>query len=131
MSSAADLTRTEAAQSDSAKRMKEEARSRECTATICGDRDWSSYVTLKNWTFPKLCRRDLNSKSITLCLKMGLPVHTTEKPSTSETKETVKATQNTSTPSTSSNTKSEAELAAEKLYEERMEEEFAKREGGA
>ncbi|KAE9969749.1 hypothetical protein EG328_006680 [Venturia inaequalis] len=113
MSSAADLTRTEAAQSDSAKRMKEEARSRECTATICGDRDWSSYVTLKNWTFPKLC------------------LHTTEKPSTSETKETVKATQNTSTPSTSSNTKSEAELAAEKLYEERMEEEFAKREGGA
>ncbi|KAK8226740.1 hypothetical protein HDK77DRAFT_487104 [Phyllosticta capitalensis] len=27
--------------------------------------------------------------------------------------------------------KSEAELAAEKLYEERMEEEYAKREGGA
>jgi hypothetical protein len=27
--------------------------------------------------------------------------------------------------------KSEAELAAEKLYEERIEEEYAKREGGA
>ncbi|QDS73230.1 hypothetical protein FKW77_003891 [Venturia effusa] len=59
---------------------------------------------------------------------MGLPVHTTEKPSTSETKETVKQTQNTSTPSTSSNTKSEAELAAERLYEARMEDEYAKRE---
>ena len=31
----------------------------------------------------------------------------------------------------SQRTKSEAELAAEKLYEERIEEEYAKREGGA
>jgi len=66
---------------------------------------------------------------------MGLPVHTsTEKPSTSETKVDPKDSQST-TPSTSSGatqgTKTEAELAAEKLYEERMEEEYAKREGGA
>ncbi|TID25893.1 putative mitochondrion biogenesis protein [Venturia nashicola] len=71
------------------------------------------------------------SNSTIPTLKMGLPVHTTEKPSTSETKETVKNTQTTSTPSTSSNTQSEAEKAADKLYDELIEAEYAKREGGA
>ena len=33
--------------------------------------------------------------------------------------------------SAAQHTKSEAEMAADKLYEERMEEEYAKREGGA
>jgi hypothetical protein len=64
--------------------------------------------------------------------KMPLPVITTEKPSTSETREAPKDTQITSQTSTSAQgQKSEAELAAEKLYEERMEDEYAKREGGA
>ncbi|KAF2103299.1 hypothetical protein NA57DRAFT_72275 [Rhizodiscina lignyota] len=72
---------------------------------------------------------------------MPLPVFTAEKPSTSETSEPL-ATQtssagqaaekaSTSTSSTMAQTKSEAELAAEKLYEERIEDEYAKREGGA
>jgi len=66
---------------------------------------------------------------------MPIPIHSTEKPSTSETKEDVKDTQlDTTTQQSGSSqptTKTEAELAAEKLYEERMEEEYAKREGGA
>jgi hypothetical protein len=75
---------------------------------------------------------------------MPLPMYTSsEKPSTSETKVSDQ-TAHDSAPATSTSTnenqtaggaiggtKSEAELAAEKLYEERMEEEYAKREGGA
>lgn len=67
---------------------------------------------------------------------MPLPVITTEKPSTSETSETAAgAITNTSEqppkPISTSQSKSEAEIAADKLYEERIEEEYAKREGGA
>jgi hypothetical protein len=65
---------------------------------------------------------------------MGLPEHTsTEKPSTSETHVEPKDSQTTTFTSSgpTQGTKSEAELAAEKVYEERMEEEYAKREGGA
>lgn len=63
---------------------------------------------------------------------MGIPVATsTEKPSTSETREVPKAASSSESSGASQTTKSEAELAAEKLYEERMEEEYAKREGGA
>lgn len=82
---------------------------------------------------------------------MGLPQQTstaaTEKPSTSETQE---AANQSTVPQTSTNplrhvsdpnqvargamgggSTGNAEAAAEKLYEERMEEEYAKREGGA
>ncbi|KAK7556921.1 hypothetical protein IWX50DRAFT_209608 [Phyllosticta citricarpa] len=73
---------------------------------------------------------------------MPLPIYTSEKPSTSETNTTTEnsgaqqSQQQTSSNQTNSSSyqnrpKSEAELAAEKLYEERMEEEYAKREGGA
>ena len=68
---------------------------------------------------------------------MPLPVHSTEKPSTSETREENKDSQpasevpNKQSGMAQQTTKSEAELAAEKLYEERIEEEYAKREGGA
>jgi len=69
---------------------------------------------------------------------MPIPIHTsTEKPSTSETREVPRNSQpsvsvsNESSGGPQQTTKSEAELAAEKLYEERMEEEYAKREGGA
>lgn len=141
------------AESRSAKTMEDKAKSRapHCGADPCESRsndvNWilvklsqSTYITIDS-LLPNcvpiihtyLQTKTLKSKpqSVKLILKMPLPVITSEKPSTSETKETVKNTQSTSTPSTSSNTKSEAELAAEKLYEERMEEEYAKREGGA
>ena len=73
---------------------------------------------------------------------MPLPVYTShEKPSTSETRETTKSQQDALATGASNasqttggalgGTKSEAEIAAEKLYEERIEEEYAKREGGA
>lgn len=73
---------------------------------------------------------------------MGLPVHTTvEKPSTSETRDAnVQASSFSGEQSTANSNsgaggtrqpKGEAELAAEKLYEERIEDEYAKREGGA
>jgi hypothetical protein len=66
---------------------------------------------------------------------MGLPVQTSvEKPSTSETRVEPKDSQpiiSSTSSGATQGTKSEAELAAEKLYEERMEEEYAKREGGA
>ena len=68
---------------------------------------------------------------------MGLPIHTTDKPSTSETREAPKDSQpaaqvsNAQSGMAQQTSKSEAELAAEKLYEERIEEEYAKREGGA
>ncbi|KAH0292589.1 hypothetical protein M436DRAFT_49687 [Aureobasidium namibiae CBS 147.97] len=82
---------------------------------------------------------------------MGLPQQTNtpiEKPSTSETAENNMdsipaanvSTQNSSIGATNSSelaggaiggTSGDAERAAEKLYEERMEEEYAKREGGA
>lgn len=70
---------------------------------------------------------------------MPLPVHTSsEKPSNSETSVSETAANTTQTPTSTSSAappqqqnKSEAELAAEKLYEERMEDEYAKREGGA
>jgi hypothetical protein len=63
-----------------------------------------------------------------------MPIPTSEKPSTSETREVQKDSQTPGLPSAEApqqKTKSEAELAAEKLYEERIEEEYAKREGGA
>ncbi|EOD47912.1 hypothetical protein NA57DRAFT_72275 [Neofusicoccum parvum] len=71
---------------------------------------------------------------------MPLPIYTSEKPSTSETgvsENNTSAAQTATSTSSSAGAqaqqqpKSEAELAAEKLYEERMEEEYAKREGGA
>jgi hypothetical protein len=69
---------------------------------------------------------------------MGIPVNTTtEKPSTSETNVSNTSSQpsaevsNQQSSITNPPAKSEAELAAEKLYEERIEEEYAKREGGA
>ncbi|KAK3061050.1 hypothetical protein LTS18_007131, partial [Coniosporium uncinatum] len=72
--------------------------------------------------------------------KMGIPVHTTtEKPSNSETTEGSvpsasvpdQKSQVGSTGPDVQKTKSEAEKAADKLYEERIEDEYAKREGGA
>jgi hypothetical protein len=72
---------------------------------------------------------------------MGIPMNTNnEKPSVSETKEPTGSNQDQAKAGQStgqqeqpyqSRTKTEAELAAEKVYEERMEEEYAKREGGA
>lgn len=69
---------------------------------------------------------------------MGIPTHTTEKPSTSDTQISDPIMSGAEVPPPAAEqqgrpegTKSEAELAAEKLYEERMEEEYAKREGGA
>ncbi|KAJ9644540.1 hypothetical protein H2201_000314 [Coniosporium apollinis] len=74
---------------------------------------------------------------------MPLPVLTTEKPSTSETKETnvvadqgsqrsaEVSDQSSQMGSTDQRPQSDAEKAADKLYEERIEEEYAKREGGA
>lgn len=68
---------------------------------------------------------------------MPIPLHTTEKPSTSETRVTPKDSQpaaevpNSQSGMAQQRAKTEAELAAEKLYEERIEEEYAKREGGA
>lgn len=72
---------------------------------------------------------------------MGLPIHSgAEKPSNSETNDVAaqtldSAARQAQTANTTSSApqqpKGEAELAAEKLYEERMEEEYAKREGGA
>lgn len=81
---------------------------------------------------------------------MPLPVHaTTDKPSSSSTPETATSTGQTgvqgaiasatdatgaaakSGSTAAEHTKSEAEQAADKLYEERMEDEYAKREGGA
>jgi len=72
--------------------------------------------------------------------KMGIPVNTTtEKPSSSETIEGSvssasvpdQKSQIGSTGPDAQKTKSEAEKAADKLYEERIEDEYAKREGGA
>ncbi|CAD0016254.1 unnamed protein product, partial [Aureobasidium pullulans] len=77
---------------------------------------------------------------------MGLPQQTTtpiEKPSTSETAENMTdstpaaniSTQNSSIGATNTSELAGGAIggteAAEKLYEERMEEEYAKREGGA
>jgi hypothetical protein len=66
---------------------------------------------------------------------MPIPVDaTTEKPSTSETSEDSQPSTTVSNQNSGmaqQTTKTEAELAAEKLYEERIEEEYAKREGGA
>jgi len=66
---------------------------------------------------------------------MPIPVNaTTEKPSTSETSQDsqhVATVSGQNSGMAQQTTKSEAELAAEKLYEERIEEEYAKREGGA
>jgi len=65
---------------------------------------------------------------------MPIPIHTnTEKPSTSETREAPKDSNiaNSQSGTAQQTGKSEAELAADKLYEERIEEEYAKREGGA
>ncbi|KAF1990731.1 hypothetical protein K402DRAFT_417490 [Aulographum hederae CBS 113979] len=70
---------------------------------------------------------------------MGLPLPTNEKPSTSETqaaKHTTTTTANGASKQTGQNgqgqqQKTEAELEADRLYEERMEDEYAKREGGA
>jgi hypothetical protein len=67
---------------------------------------------------------------------MGIPTTTnTENPSLSETAENSKSSsqaQGTTQDQTQQpKKKSEAELAAEKVYLERMEDEYAKREGGA
>lgn len=69
---------------------------------------------------------------------MPVPIQTsTEKPSKTTTSETAQpASKASNQPSQigstgQQQTKSEAELAAERLYEERIEEEYAKREGGA
>ena len=68
---------------------------------------------------------------------MPLPIYTSnEKPETnpSVTAQPSSQVSNQDSQMASTNsqrTKSEAELAAEKLYEERIEEEYAKREGGA
>lgn len=58
----------------------------------------------------------------------------TEKPSTSESSQDSQSNvtvSNQNSGMVQQTTKSEAELAAEKLYEERIEDEYAKREGGA
>lgn len=58
----------------------------------------------------------------------------TEKTTSSAAAQTAQEVENPSTQSVASTThteKTEAELEAERLYEERMEEEYAKREGGA
>jgi hypothetical protein len=71
--------------------------------------------------------------------------HTVEMPSNSSTSESVNSGLAPSNPEHNNgvddharttinggtNTKSEAEIAADKLYEERIEDEYAKREGGA
>ena len=66
---------------------------------------------------------------------MPIPIDaTTEKPSASETSQDSQSATTVSDQNSAmaqQTTKSEAELAAEKLYEERIEEEYAKREGGA
>jgi len=76
---------------------------------------------------------------------MSTPIHSAEMPSSSSTAEHVTSgiSANGASTATTSNesqingtgvsarTKSEAEIAADKLYEERIEEEYAKREGGA
>jgi len=55
-----------------------------------------------------------------------------EKPANSDTSPDTTATQPASNATNSTpHTKSEAEEAADRLYEERIEEEYAKREGGA
>jgi hypothetical protein len=75
-------------------------------------------------------------------INMSFPTNTAEKPSNDALQTTStehSATDNapntvearTEHDSTASTTKSEVELAADKLYEERIEEEYAKREGGA
>jgi hypothetical protein len=68
--------------------------------------------------------------------KMPVPMHSTSEKSTSTpvTAQTSSTTSNTSTTSASNTThteKTEQEKEMERLYEERMEEEYAKREGGA
>jgi hypothetical protein len=67
---------------------------------------------------------------------MGIPTATnTEKPSLSETAENSKSNSqaqgSTQDQTQQPKEKSETELAAEKVYLERMEDEYAKREGGA
>jgi len=79
---------------------------------------------------------------------MPLPIPTTEKPSTSETAQGGNERPSGSVPAAEvpseessmggvtagagvSESKGSAEEAADKLYEERIEEEYAKREGGA
>ncbi|KAJ4351480.1 uncharacterized protein N0V89_006823 [Didymosphaeria variabile] len=59
---------------------------------------------------------------------------TTDKSTSSAAAQTAQEVEKPSTQSVASAThtqKTEAELEAERLYEERMEEEYAKREGGA
>jgi hypothetical protein len=80
--------------------------------------------------------------------KMGLPQHNTTTPSSEAQKTTTTTTQNTSqehpydattrasgagvnTGAGVTREKTEAEKEADRLYEERMEEEYAKREGGS
>jgi len=59
---------------------------------------------------------------------MPIPIHTTEKAPSAP----ASSTQSTQTQATTpQQPKTEAELAAEKKYEEAIEEEYAKREGGA
>jgi hypothetical protein len=67
--------------------------------------------------------------------KMPVPLpSTTDKSTSSASTQTAQDVEKSSTQSVASAThteKTEAEMQAERLYEERMEEEYAKREGGA
>ena len=96
------------------------------------------------WNHPRELTESLSDSSKLLPLyKMPLPMpSSTESPSKSETavdstsavnQAASSASHTDSSPATSSaqHAKSEAEKAADKLYEERMEDEYAKREGGA
>jgi hypothetical protein len=65
---------------------------------------------------------------------MPVPLHSTTEKSTSSSGQAAQNTSTTATQSVASSgqtEKTEQEKEAERLYEERMEEEYAKREGGA
>lgn len=67
-------------------------------------------------------------------MPVPLPSTTQQSTTSSTTAQTAQQVEKPSTQSvasTSHTQKTEAELEAERLYEERMEEEYAKREGGA
>jgi hypothetical protein len=116
-----------------------------CTATMCYVIDprkliWShAPVTVLSFnTTPILQSTKLNGLSKTRnnskpYINMPVPMPSSTEKSTSSTSNTTQAenasTQNVA--STSHTEKSEQEKEAERLYEERMEEEYAKREGGA
>ncbi|KAF2263317.1 hypothetical protein CC78DRAFT_581598 [Lojkania enalia] len=115
------------------------------TRLVSGDLMWKHRATLHR-------HNDADPSGYKICAyaplpsragksKMPVPVHSSEKSSASQPRTTSSTTANTArevpNPSTQSVTsanqqqKTEAELEAERLYEERIEEEYAKREGGA